>query len=107
MRETRTIKLRKPLESPEGPVKQIVIREPTFDEYLVHGDPFTIASSSEGLPFVVENSEVIAKYIRLCLVEPKDPQILHQGTARVAREVKEALLGFFRQGEPEAEGSET
>lgn len=103
MSETVTIPLKKPLVAPEGDVKQIVIREPTFDEYLVHGDPYTVASSKEGNPFIIENADVIAAYIKVCLVEPKDPAILSQGKARLGKEVKEAVLGFFR---PDAAGGE-
>ncbi|MBR0871202.1 hypothetical protein JQ633_12595 [Bradyrhizobium tropiciagri] len=97
MPETITIPLKKPLQSPSGEVSQIVLREPTFDEYLIHGDPYTIAASfAGGNPFMVENPEVIAVYIKVCLVEPKDPAILSQGKARLAKQVKEAVLDFFR-----------
>jgi hypothetical protein len=96
MSETKTISLKKPLQAPEGPVNRIVLREPTFNEYLIHGDPYTIAASAGGSPFMVENADVIAAYIKICLVEPKDPVILEQGKARLAKEVKEALLAFFR-----------
>ncbi|WP_027523345.1 hypothetical protein [Bradyrhizobium sp. Ec3.3] len=103
MSEAKTINLKKPLQSPEGEVKRIVLREPTFDEYLVHGDPYTIAASAGGSPFMVENAEVIATYIKVCLVEPKDPAILSQGKAKLGKEVKEAVLAFFR---PDAETGE-
>lgn len=103
MSETKTIALRKPLQSPEGPVSRIVLREPTFNEYLIHGDPYTVAASAGGNPFMVENPDVIAAYIKVCLVEPKDPAILHQGKAWLAKEVKEAVLAFFR---PDAETGE-
>lgn len=96
MGETITIKLKKPLQSPEGEVRQIVLREPTFTEYLQEGDPYTIAASQGGNPFMVENADVIARYIKICLVEPKDPATLEQCKARVAKEVKESLLSFFR-----------
>jgi hypothetical protein len=96
MSEQAIINLKKPLVSPEGPVSRIVLREPTFNEYLTHGDPYTIAASAGGNPFMVENADVIAQYIKVCLVEPKDPAILEQGKARLAKEVKEAVLAFFR-----------
>ena len=107
MGEREVIRLKKPLLSPEGPVNQVVLREPTFDEYLVHGDPYTIAASRGGSPFMVENADVIAQYIKLCLVEPKDPAILSQGKARLAREVKERLLSFFQPDVPDGEASAT
>lgn len=108
MRETVTIPLAKPLKGPNGlEVKQITLREPTFDEYLAYGDPVTIAQAEGGTPFVVDNEEVIRQYIALCLVEPKDPQILSQGGARLGRAVKQALMGFFQPDEPAVEASET
>lgn len=107
MAETKTIKLKTPLKAPGGPVHEIVMREPTFDEYLTYGDPYTVAGSRDGTPFMVENAEVIGQYIRLCLVEPKDPATLAQGNARLARKVKDAVLGFFRPDDQEDEASVT
>lgn len=100
MRERAIIELATPLRSPEGDVKRIVLREPTFDEYLSYGDPYSIAYTAEGVPFGVENMEVIKRYIGACLVEPKDPATLLQAGALVARDVKEKLLGFFQPAEP-------
>lgn len=101
MPEIETIKLKKPLESPHGKVFQIVLREPTYTEYLEHGDPYTIASTEGGALFSVENPEVIKRYINLCLLEPKDPATLLQAGAAVAREVKNRMLGFFQSAEEE------
>ncbi|QDM27001.1 hypothetical protein FNL56_13425 [Tardiphaga sp. vice304] len=106
MRETVTILLKTPLKAPEGPVSRIVLREPTFDEYLSIGDPYSIAYSDGGTPFAVENLENIQRYIAHCVVEPKDPATLKQASAATAREVKKALLGFFQPDE-ESEVSAT
>lgn len=102
MREKVVIQLKKPLRSPQGDVHQIVLREPTFDEYLSHGDPYEVAYTSDNVRFAVEQTEVIKRYIGVCLVEPKDPATLAQGGAWLAREVKEALLGFFRRDNQES-----
>ena len=75
---------------------RIVLREPTFDEYLAVGDPYSIAFTALGTPFEVESPEVVRRYIEMCLVEPQDPAILKQAGAFVAREVKNKLLGFFQ-----------
>jgi hypothetical protein len=56
---------------------------------------------------MVESPEAIANYVHVCLVEPKDPAILEQGNARLARDVKEAILGFFRPDDPANEASAT
>lgn len=96
MRETITIPLAKPLVTQAGPLKAIVIREPTFDEYLTVGDPYLVAESPGGTRFLHENTENIRAYIALCMVEPKDPALLAQAGAGVAKQVKEALMGFFQ-----------
>lgn len=109
MREQKTIRLAKPLTTHEGPISEIVIREPSFDEYLTFGDPWTVAAtgSDERTAFAVENIEVIKQYLQVCLVKPQDPALLSQAGARVAKDVKEALLGFFRPDAAAGEGSAT
>lgn len=97
MRKTVTIDLDEALISHTGPIKKIVIREPSYSEYLEIGDPYTVAGTkSGGQVFMVENAEVIKAYIALCMVEPKDPALLEQASARVGRDVKQAVLGFFQ-----------
>ena len=98
----------KVLKGPNGETfTKVIVREPTFDEYLIHGDPYTVAQAQGGTPFAVENEDNIRAYINLCLVEPKDPQILKQGNALLARQVKNAILSFFRPDEPAGEVSAT
>jgi hypothetical protein len=107
MRRTISIPLDAPLTTHDGPLKQIVLREPTFDEYLELGDPYTVAAGASGVPFAVENVDVIKKYIAFCLVEPKNPALLSQAGANVARALKETLLSFFQHGGAAAEASAT
>lgn len=109
MRETATIKLATPLVTHSGSLNQIVLREPTFDEYMSFGDPYTVAASASGHPFAIENPDVIRQYLTVCLVEPKDPALLAQAGARVAREVKDRLLGFFQAvtAQPDADSGTT
>lgn len=96
MQEQVIIPLDKPLTGHDGPIKRIVLREPTFDEYLAVGDPYSVASSGEGSAFAVENMDAIRRYIGLCLVEPANPDLLKQGNAKLARALKEKILGFFQ-----------
>lgn len=108
MQRQETIELKKPLKGPnDQKFYKVVIREPGFDEYLEYGDPYTVAEAIGGTPFAVENAEVIRQYIKLCLVEPADPQILSQGNALLARKVKNVILNFFRPDEAEGEGFAT
>jgi hypothetical protein len=94
MRKTITIKLTEPLKGHSGPIDKIVLREPSFSEYLEHGDPYTLAGSG-GSVFMVESPEVIRKYIDLCIVEPNDAALLEQAGARVARDMKREFLASF------------
>lgn len=107
MRRTVTINLATPLVTHDGALKRIVLREPTFDEYLEFGDPYTVAAGAGGTPFAVENVEVIKQYLSICLVEPKDVALLSQAGASVAREVKDKLLGFFQPAGEAAAASGT
>ena len=79
--------------------------EPTFDEYLSIGDPYSIAYTDDGTPFAVENVENIKRYVSVCLTVPKDPAALQQASAQVAREVKQKLLGFFQPDSSDSEDS--
>lgn len=108
MSSTVTIPLKKPLRGPNGLlVHNVVLREPTFDEVIAREDPYTVAVSPGGVPFVVENNEVIRAFVDICLVEPKDPALLQQGGMHLARKVRQAVLGFFRPDEGEGEDSAT
>jgi hypothetical protein len=108
MGENVSIALKKPIKGPNGAMfNAIVLREPTFDEVVAREDPYTVAVSPGGIPFVVENSDVIRSYIDLCLVEPADPALLKQADLHAARKVRQAILGFFQPdaGEPAASGN--
>lgn len=95
---TRTVKIpvTPPLMGHSGPIDEVVLREPGFDDYLELGDPITIARAPDGSVFAVENAVVIRAYIERCLVAPTDLLLLEAGGFRLARQIKEAILGFFR-----------
>lgn len=107
MLERKTITLPQPLTGHDGPIKQIVLREPTYEEFMSYGEPILYGVSPEGRPFAVENMEAIRSYVAVCLVEPKDPLLLTQASALVGREVKEKILSFFPVGGLAAALSET
>lgn len=101
----------------QGTVTAIVIREPCFDDYIELGEPYSIGESDGARPqdgdgdgkvrFAVERPDVIKAYIQRCLVRPADPNLLSQSSARVGRKVRQAVLGFFRDGDEESEASTT
>lgn len=88
-------------------IHHVILQEPTMEQYFQHGDPWTVALSEKGIPFSIENGEVISTYAKLCLVEPKDPQLLNQGGIALAKKIKGAILDFFRPGASGSEASTT
>ena len=98
------ISLPEPIESHRGMIREIVLREPTYDEYIsCGGEPYTIGQSEEGALFSIEKPDVIWAYVETCMVEPQDKLLLGELPWRVAREVRKAILGFF-QAPAEASG---
>lgn len=87
-----------PLAGHDGPVRKVIIREPTYNEYMLYGDPFVVAQAPKsGVPFVVEDKEAIAAYAGV-LVEEPDAIVLEQGGLELAIKVKRAILSFFQAG---------
>jgi hypothetical protein len=106
MAKTVTIVCDTPLEAHEGKkITQIVMREPTMEQFFQHGDPWTIALSEKGVPFSIENGETISAYAKICIIEPKDHALLNQGGIALAKKIKGVILDFFRSGAPASEGS--
>ncbi len=94
------IPLSKPIVDHGGPVTEIELREPTFDEFLLLGEPYEVARSPEtGALFSIENTETIRDYARLLLVRPTTLEQLNGAGFDVARKVRAAVLGFFRDGD--------
>jgi hypothetical protein len=105
--KTIEIKLAKPIAGHGGAITKVVLREPTYDEYCQHGDPFIVAlSPGSKIPFMVEDQAAMSAYADLLLVEP-DPLIVRQGGFELAREIRRAVRSFFHDGSEAAEGSET
>lgn len=90
-----------------GAVHEVVLKPPTYDDFLNLGEIETYGRSPDGTVFMVENSETLRAYIAKCLVEPKDPLALNQGGVKLARAVKGAVLDFFRDDASEAAPSPT
>ncbi|MGU3665805.1 hypothetical protein ACLBX9_16625 [Methylobacterium sp. A49B] len=96
MSKTVRIPLPEPLPGHKGPITEVVIRRPTFSDYLdCGGEPYSIGQSEEGALFSIEKPETIKAYINALVVEP-DTLLLEQSDFLVAREVRKAILGFFQ-----------
>ncbi len=79
------IPLARPMPGHNGEVRELVMREPTFNDFMDLGDPYQIAQSPEGSNFAIVDPEVVRGYFQRMLVEPKHPetpdQRLDQGRA--------------------------
>lgn len=101
-----TIKLLDPVIGHGGKVTEVVLREPTADEFFELGEPrtqvFTVDPMSYGRktgPVVhetkqVDNGAVIKKYLERCAVNPEF-LILANASLRDAMRIKEEFLLFF------------
>jgi hypothetical protein len=95
----KVIPLDKPLQGHGELIKQVVLREPTFAEYMRIGDPVTLAyAPRSAVPFMLENQEAIAEYAQLLIVEPADTLLLDQGGLALGKKIKKAILDFFQDG---------
>lgn len=99
------ITLEKPIVGHGTTITKVVVREPTFDEYMRLGDPFVVAQSQESkIPFVVEDKATLAEYCRLLVVEPSDQLLLKQGGLKLAQQIARTVRGFFLSGDAAVEG---
>ena len=97
MSKTVRVPLSEPLIGHHGPIREVVLREPTYDEYVsCGGEPYSIGQSADGVLFEVEKPEVIWAYAEACILAPADKLLLGAASWRDAREVRKAILGFFR-----------
>ena len=107
MSKTVRIPLPEPIAEHGKTHTHIILREPTYDEYVsCGGEPYTIGQSEDGILFTVEKPEVIWAYASACVVEPGQI-VLEDLDWRVAREVRKAILGFFQGPAAAAERSPT
>jgi hypothetical protein len=104
----RTIKIpvSPPLTTHQGLVNYITVREPTYDEYQDHGDPYIWVPIKGGSAYPSENEQVIKAYAAILVVDV-DALILRHGGFRLARSIKEAILSFFLPDAAESEDSQT
>lgn len=94
-----------PIQGPKGPVSEIALRVPRWNDIMPVGSPYSVHRSAEGHRFVVENNEAIEHYARECLVEPADPRLLEQLGPLDTLTVREAILDFFTPATPASQSS--
>ena len=101
MAKTTRITLTAPLLTHDGPVSEIVLREPRGIDFFALGEPVVVTRDEAGTLYYVENSATIAAYVERCVTEPVTPAALKGLALSDAIAVKAAVLDFFmlaRQG---------
>jgi hypothetical protein len=95
---TKSVPLQKPFPGAEGIVSTVIVREPSGSEYLQLGEPKTWVRAAGGMA-LVENDDVIRKYVERCIVKPDPLLALNQLSLKDMRAVRDAVLGFFSEEE--------
>ena len=106
---SKTVKIPVPdgLITHAGAIQEVILREPTYDEFMTIGEPVSIIYLPSGEWIPTEIKPNIDAYIAACLVQPKTAVELESGGLKLARAVKAAVLGFFRNGDSAGELSTT
>ena len=94
---TRKLLLDKPVHLHPGQpaTTEITIREPTGGEFLDFGEPRIYSRTKDGAFFGVEDKEVIAQYLNVCIVNDGGTHLLRLLSVKDIRAVKVALFLFF------------
>lgn len=102
-----TIKLEQPLLMGGTVIHEVVLRDPTYAEYMSLGDPWTYRFTEEGRAVPLDHEPTMALYVQRCLVEPKSHLMIEHCTVRDAMAIKGWLLSFFAVVAPAKGGSTT
>lgn len=92
-----TVKLSRQYEAHGKLFSSVTIREPRFEDLLALGEPYEMQRAA-GQNVVIENTGVIADYVRRCVVEP-GVENMGELSIRDARAVRDGVLDFFRHGD--------
>lgn len=76
----------------------VEVRAPRFNDFIDLGEPFEAQRSPAGGTLVIENTEVVASYVRRCIVKPTIDKLGVIDEIADARAIREAVLDFFSSG---------
>jgi hypothetical protein len=103
---TTTVVLKNPIEGPVtdpvtgenriSQIREIVLREPKYKDFMILGEPSAYARSESGMVYQAEKDEVVQSYIERLMVSPQDRNLLEQVSLADALQLKEAVFGFFQ-----------
>jgi hypothetical protein len=107
MPKTIKVTLTNSITGHKGPTSEVVLREPTCEEFFELGEPRTTVFSTDQATTgmitqsknmemkQIDNGPVIKKYLTRCMVEPDYLIVSTQCSLADGLRLKEALLGFF------------
>lgn len=101
----KTIKLSTPINWHRGQIKEIILREPKYRDYMKFGEPTTWVSVNEGGAFLQENVQTLARWIE----ELADCEVtaLDQLSLKDTLALRGAVRGFFIPSQDEDKTGKT
>lgn len=99
------VKLSRRYEAHGKVFESVTVREPRWSDMLELGEPYEVQRAG-GSNVIIENTATVAAYIKRCIVEPGSECCGELGV-KDTRAVRDAVLDFFRPGEPPADPSAT
>ena len=101
-----TIKLQTPIHTGSEAISEIILRDPTLEDFLTLDEPWTLQETPGGKFLPVDHGPTIALYMKRCLVQPaSDLIVLSQCTVQDGMEIKRWLGRFFTAGGAASPGS--
>ncbi len=91
----------------KGIESTIELREPTVNDYLDIGEVYRFVPAPDGNAYPMEDRDALKRYIERLIVKPADQLLLSGLPLSVGRDLRGAVLGFFRQPVPAGEPSAT
>lgn len=91
-----TIKLQYPIHVGSDAVSEIVLRDPTLEDYMTLDEPWTWQDTPGGQVVPVDHGPTIALYMKRCLLPPaNDLILLSQCSVQDGIAIKRWLARFF------------
>ena len=96
MPKTVTIEVEEGITGHRGVSHKIVLREPTYDDFMDLGDAVSPVPAGNGLVYMMPNHDKIRAYAERLMIEPTDQLSILNLPMKYAREVTDAVANFFR-----------
>jgi hypothetical protein len=95
MSNTKTVPLRKVLETHKGPIKELVLNEPTARPFVKYGEPFIMRFGKDGTKEVSFDNKAVIGF--LVDMTGHDELVLEGLSARDFTDARNALVGMLQE----------